>query len=117
MDWDKQRRNEIICPIEKDVKNVTNKVRVSGLWSSVDPEITVEKHYSEKLTQVNQSLDRWEYQRLSLIGKIMIKKYILSTIPTNHRFVQEISNLFLKFLRNGGGGEGGGGQNQTRCDP
>ena len=71
----------------------------------------METNYSEKFTQVNQSLDRWEYRRLRLMGKITVLKsliasqlvYILSTLPTNHRFINDVNNLFFKFLWSGRG--------------
>ena len=71
----------------------------------------MELNYREKLTKVNNCLTSWEYRRLSFLGKITVLKsliasklvYILSPLPTNHRALDEINNLFFKFLWSGKG--------------
>ena len=103
-------RKDILCP-EKDLKWVTDKVKALGVWFSTNSEVSLEINYSEKLTKINNSLGCWEYRRLSLLGKITVLKsliasqlvYILSPLPTNHRVVKEINNIFFKFLWDGKG--------------
>ena len=81
------------------------------MWFSTNSEVSLEINYSEKLTKINNSLGCWEYRRLSLLGKITVLKsliasqlvYILSPLPTNHRVVKEINNIFFKFLWDGKG--------------
>ena len=103
-------RGETLCP-ERDLKWVKNKVKALGVWLSTYPEETMELNYREKLTKVNNCLTSWEYRRLSFLGKITVLKsliasklvYILSPLPTNHRALEEINNLFFKFLWSGKG--------------
>ena len=53
-------------------------------------------------------LNCWKYQRLSLIGKILVIKslvashltYILAPLATNQRAFSEINNIFYSFLWN-----------------
>ena len=94
-------RGETLCP-ERDLKWVKNKVKALGVWLSTYPEETMELNYREKLTKVNNCLTSWEYRRLSFLGKITVLKsliasklvYILSPLPTNHRALEEINNVF-----------------------
>ena len=103
-------RDEILCPA-KDLKWVTNKVRALDVCFSADAEITMETNYSEKFTQVNQKLGSLGIPTIELNGKITVLKslissqlvYILSTLPTNHHFINDLNNLFFKFLSSGGG--------------
>ena len=87
---------------EKDFKWVKDKVKALGVWLSTNPETTIEANYNEKLTKVRNSLSCWELSRLSLLGKITVLKsliasqlvYILSPLPTNHKVIGEINNIF-----------------------
>ena len=96
---------------EKDFKWVKDKVRALGVWLSTNPETTIEANYNEKLTKVRNSLSCWELRRLSLLGKITVLKsliasqlvYILSPLPTNHKVIGEINNIFFNFLWDGKG--------------
>ena len=80
-------------------------VKALGVWLSTNPETTIEANYNEKLTKVRNSLSCWELRRLSLLGKITVLKsliasqlvYILSPLPTNHKVIGEINNIFLEF--------------------
>ena len=96
---------------EKDFKWVKDKVKALGVWLSTNPETTIEANYNEKLTKVRNSLSCWELRRLSLLGKITVLKsliasqlvYILSPLPTNHKVIGEINNIFFNFLWDGKG--------------
>ena len=81
-------------------------MKALGVWLSTYPEETMELNYREKLTNVSNCLTSWEYRRLSFLGKITVLKsliaskqvYILSPLPTNHRALEEINNLFFQIL-------------------
>ena len=96
---------------EKDFKWVKDKVKALGVWLSTNPETTIEANCNEKLTKVRNSLSCWELCRLSLLGKIAVLKsliasqlvYILSPLPTNHKVLGEINNIFFNFLWDGKG--------------
>ena len=96
---------ETNLPPEKD------KVKALGVWLSTNPETTIEANYNEKLTKVRNSLSCWELRRLSLLGKITVLNsliasqlvYILSPLPTNHKVIGEINNIFFNFLWDGKG--------------
>ena len=64
---------EKLCP-EHDLKWMKNKVKTLGVWLSTDPIITKKANYDEKLTKLKASLSCWELRRLSLLGKISVKK-------------------------------------------
>ena len=67
--------------------------------------------YREKLEKIRSCLSCWEYRRLTLLGKIVVLKsliasqlvYMLSPLPTNQQVLDEINNIFYKFLWDGKG--------------
>ena len=71
----------------------------------------MEANCADKLAKVCNSLGCWELRRLSLLGKITVLKslivsqlvYILSSLPTNQRVLEEINTPFFNFLWNGKG--------------
>ena len=93
-------------PRKTDLKWVTDKLKALGVWISSDPMVSMEANYNEKLLKVRNSLSCWEYRRLSLLGKIVVLKsliasqlvYILSPLPTKHAALDEINNMFYKFI-------------------
>ena len=94
-----------------DFKWVKDKIKALGVWLSTNPETTIEANYNEKLTKVRNSLSCWELRRLPLLGKTTVLKcliasqlvYILSPLPTNHKVIGEINNIFFNFLWDGKG--------------
>ena len=50
-----------------------NKVKVLGVWISIDPTVTLNLNYTEKLEQIRNLLSCWKYRRLTLIGKIQVR--------------------------------------------
>ena len=73
--------------------------------------ISMEADYNKKLLNVRNCLSSWEYRRLSLLGKIVVLKslitsqlvYILSPLQTKHAALDEINNMFYSFLWSGRG--------------
>ena len=110
MDWCQHGKRNKPAP-EKDFKWVKDKLKALGVWLSTNPETTIEANYNEKLTKVRNSLSCWELRRLSLLGKITVLKsliasqlvYILSPLPTKHKVIGEINNIFFNFLWDGKG--------------
>ena len=81
-----------------------------GVWISSDPMVSMKANYNEKLLKVRNCLSCWEYRRLSLLGKIVLKSliasqlvYILSILPTKHAALDEINNMFYDFFWSGRG--------------
>ena len=76
------------------------KVKTLGVWLSI--------HYDEKLKNIKAILSCWKYRRLTLMGKITVLKslvvsqltYILSPLPSNEKIINEINDLFYRFLWN-----------------
>ena len=91
---------------EKNFKWPENKVKVLGVWLSIDPNITLNINYREKADKIKNILSNWKYRRLTLLGKIQVIKslaasqltYILAPLATNHKIIKEINNLFYSFL-------------------
>ena len=103
-------REDRLSP-EKNLKWAKDKVRSLGVWISTNSTISMNKNYSEKLEKIRSCLSCWEYRRLSLLGEIVVLKsliasqivYILSPLPTNQQVLDEINNIFYKFLWDGKG--------------
>ena len=82
-----------------------------GVWISTNPTISINENYREKLEKIRSCLTCWEYRRQTLLGKIVVLKsliasqlvYMLSTLPTNQQALDEINNIFYKFLWDGKG--------------
>ena len=94
---------------EMNFKWPEKKVKVLGVWISTDPNIKLNLNYSEKLEKMRNILNCWKYQRLSLIGKILVIKslvashltYVLAPLlATNQRAISEIDDIFYSFLWN-----------------
>ena len=85
-------RTDQLCP-EKNLKWVKDKTKSLGVWISTNPTIGINENC-------------WEYRRLTLLGKIVVLKsliasqlvYMLSPLPTNQQVLDEINNIFYKFL-------------------
>ena len=68
-------------------------------------------NYTEKVDKIRNILSCWEYRRLTLIGKIQVIKslllsqltYILTPLATNQNFINEINDIFYRFLWNNKG--------------
>ena len=103
-------REDQLSP-EKNLKWVKDKVGCLGVWISTNSRVSMDKNCSEKLEKIRSCLSCWEYRRLSLLGKIVVLKsliasqlvYILSPLPTNQKVLDEINNIFYKFLWDGKG--------------
>ena len=88
-------KKEKLLP-EKNFKWPENKVKVLGAWISTDPAATLKLNYTEKVEKIRNILSCWEYQRLTLIGKIQVLKslalfqltYILTPLATKSEFNQ-----------------------------
>ena len=84
------------------------KVKMLGVWLSIHPDITLSDNYNEKLKNIKAILSCWKYRRLTLMGKITVLKslvvsqltYILSPLPSNEKIINEINDLFYRFLWN-----------------
>ena len=99
-----------LCP-EKDFKWPKKKVKALGVWLSTDPDITISQNYKDKLEKIKATLGCWKFRRLSLLGKVLILKslitsqlvYILSPIQSSPEAIKEINSIFYNFLWNGKG--------------
>ena len=76
----------------------------------IRPMVSMEANYNEKLLKIRNCLSCWDYRRLSLLGKIVLKSliasqlvYILSPLSTKHASLDEINNMFYGFLWSGRG--------------
>ena len=82
-----------------------------GVWLSTDPDITISQNYKDKLEKIKATLGCWKFRRLSLLGKVLILKslitsqlvYILSPIQSSPEAIKEINTIFYDFLWNGKG--------------
>ena len=96
---------------EKNFKWPENKVKFLGVWLSIDPNVTLNINYKEKMDKINNILSSWKHRRLTLMGKIQVIKslaasqltYILAPLVTNHKIIKEINNMFFNFLWNNKG--------------
>ena len=95
----------------KKLKWPKDKVKSLGLWISTDPELSASLNYKEKLEKVKEILRCWKYRRLTLLGKITVIKslvvsqlvYLLSSLRSNYKVLNEINDLLYTFLWNGKG--------------
>ena len=82
-----------------------------GVWISTNPIISINENYREKLEKIRSCLNCWEYCRLTLLGKIVVLKsliasqlvYMLFPLPSNQQVLDEINNIFYKFIWDGKG--------------
>ena len=96
---------------EKNFKWAENKVKVLGVRISTDPNTTLNLNYREKADKIRNVLSCWRYQRLTLMGKILVIKslaasqltYILAPLATNHEIIRKINDLFYSYLWNNKG--------------
>ena len=103
-------KKEKISP-KKNFKWPDIKTKVLGVWISTDPAVTLNMNYTEKVDKIRNILSCWEYRRLTLIGKIQVIKslvlsqltYILTPLATNQSFINEINDIFYRFLWNNKG--------------
>ena len=103
-------KKEKLSP-EKNFKWPEIKTKVLGVWISTDPAVTLNMNYTEKVDKIRNILSCWEYRRLTLIGKIQVIKnlvlsqltYILTPLATNQSFINEINDIFYRFLWNNKG--------------
>ena len=107
----KARSSETLCP-EKGFSWQEVKVKTLGVWLSVEPELTMILNFEEKNKKVQNVLKNWQYQRLSLLGKIAILKSlvasqlvnVLSPLQTNHpASYQRIERSILSYPQYGTG--------------
>ena len=97
--------------IEKNLKWIKDKTKSLGVWISTNPTISINENYREKLEKIRNCLNCWEYRRLTLLGKIVVLKslvasqhvYMVSPLSTNQQVLDEINNMFYKFLWDGKG--------------
>lgn len=83
----------------KEFKWIKDKVKALGLWLFTNPETTIEANYNAKITKIRNSLSCRELRLLTLLGKITVLKsliasqmvYLLSTLPSNHSAITEIT--------------------------
>ena len=81
------------------------------VWISTNPTISINENYKEKLEKIRSCLNCWEYRRLAHLGKIVVLKsliashlvYMPSPLPSNQQVLDEINNIFYKFLWDGKG--------------
>ena len=103
--------NDKILVPGKELKWPKDEVKSLGLWVSTDPELSASLNYNEKLEKVKELLRCWKYRRLTLLGKISVIKslivsqlvYLLSSIRSNYKVLNEINDLLYTFLWNGKG--------------
>ena len=96
---------------ERNFRWPENKVKFLGVWLSIDPNITLNMNYKEKMDQISNILSSWKHLRLTLMGKIQVIKslaasqltYILAPLVTNHKITKEINGIFYSFLWNNKG--------------
>ena len=78
---------------------------------STDPDITISQNYKDKLEKIKATLGCWKFRRLSLLGKALILKslitsqlvYILSPIQSSAEAIKEINTMFYNLVWNGKG--------------
>ena len=100
--------NEQLISSGRDFKRPICKVKTSGLWLSVKPEIATCLNYNEKIEKIRKILSCWKYRRLTLLGRITVLKslatsqlvYLLSPMPSNYHAINKINTLFYQFLWN-----------------
>ena len=100
--------DKILLP-GKNLKWPKTKVKTLGLWISTDPDLSTRLNYDEKLEKVKEILNCWKYRRLTLFGKITVRKslvvsqlvYLFSPLRSNNKILHEINDLFYSFLWNG----------------
>ena len=98
-------KKEKLSP-EKNFKWPEIKIKDLGVWISTDPAVTLNMNYTEKVEKIRNILSCWEYRRLTLIGKMQVIKslvlsqltYILTPLATNQSFINEINDIFYRFL-------------------
>ena len=96
---------------EKNFRWPGNLVKFLGVWLSIDPNITLNMDYNEKMDQISNILRSWIHRRLTLMGKIQVIKSlaasqltcILALLVTNHKIIKEINGIFYSFLWNNKG--------------
>jgi len=87
-----------LCP-EKHFKWPIKKIKALGVWLSTGPDITISQNYKDKLEKIKATLRCWKFRRLSLLGKVLILKslitsqlvYILSPAQSSPEAIKEIN--------------------------
>ena len=71
------------------LKWLKDMVKVLGVWLSTDPMLVAKLNYEDKIKNLKASLGSWELRRLSLLGKISLKKF--NRISTCLRIVTSVN--------------------------
>ena len=82
-----------------------------GVWLSTHQEITTKRDFSEKIENMRNCLGCWSVRRLTLIGKIIVLKslitsqviHLLSPLQANSQIIKQINDVFFGFLWNSKG--------------
>jgi len=64
---------------EKNFKWPENKVKFLGVWLSIDPSITLNMNYKEKMDKISNILSNWRHRRLTLMGKIQVMESLAAS--------------------------------------
>ena len=90
-----------LCP-QKGFNWPKKKVKPLGDWLSTNPDITISQNYKDKLEKIKATLGCWKFRRLSLLGKVLILKSLITLqlvyIQSSPEAIKEINTIFYNFL-------------------
>ena len=84
-------------------------IKVLGIFVSYDKTISIDKNYSDKITNLKNRLQMWQRRKLTINGKILIAKtfgisqilYVSSVVKAPEWARKEIDRILFEFLWNG----------------
>ena len=94
-----------MCP-DKNLTWANGKVKALGVWFCVNQEEGLKNNYEGKVRNVENVLNNWHNERLTLIGKIAVVKaqaasqmiYVMSSLSLCLKSLKETNDVILKFL-------------------
>ena len=81
-----------------------SKVKALGIWFSTIKEESESLNYQDK-KEKNSNIEKWQFRRLTLMGKITVIKsllasqlvHIMSPLPTSIEYLKEVNCFLYKF--------------------
>ena len=105
------KSSETAISSSKPIRWAKDKVYALGIWLSTSNDAYLNTNSTEKINKLQSILNNWSAKRLTLLGKITILKslaisqmvYLLSSLPTSQKILQDVNTILYDFLWGGKG--------------
>ena len=105
------KNSESAISSSKPILWAKDKVYALEIWFSTSNDAYLNTNFTEKINKLQSILNSWSAKRLTLLGKITIIKslaisqmvYLLSSLPTSQKTLQDVNTILYDFLWGGKG--------------